>query len=91
MDTNAAIILLLADRQRDIEALRARVAELEQENAELREALTAPTEDGFTRLSNGRRVAPVEGGWVAADAGGWLTGTRATPEDWLTDPEGYTP
>lgn len=39
MDNNAAIILLLADRQREIEALRARVGELETESAQLAEAL----------------------------------------------------
>lgn len=30
MNNDTALILMLADRQRDIEALRARVAELEQ-------------------------------------------------------------
>ena len=33
MNNDTALILMLADRQRDIEALRARVAELEQEVA----------------------------------------------------------
>lgn len=37
MNTDSAILLMLADRQRDIESLRAEVARLEQENAELRE------------------------------------------------------
>lgn len=38
MNNDTALVLMLADRQRDIEALRARVAELEAEVAELREA-----------------------------------------------------
>lgn len=80
-----SLALLIAD-------LNAQVRALQQENAELREALTAPTEDGFTRLPNGRRVAQTDSGeWAGADGGGWLPGVRATPEDWLTDPEGYTP
>jgi len=37
MNNDTAIILMLADRQRDIETLRSRVAELEQEVAELRD------------------------------------------------------
>lgn len=36
MDNDTAIVLMLADRQRDIEALRAEVARLQQENADLR-------------------------------------------------------
>ena len=43
MNNDTAIVLMLADRQRDIEALRARVAELEQENAALREQTHAAT------------------------------------------------
>lgn len=35
MNNDTALILMLADRQRDIEGLRARVAELEQEVADL--------------------------------------------------------
>lgn len=37
MNNDTALVLMLADRQRDIEALRARIAELEQENGQLRE------------------------------------------------------
>lgn len=40
-------------------------------------------------LPNGRRVYAVDGGYVAADEGGWLEGARQTPQDWLTDPVGY--
>lgn len=36
MNNDTALVLLLADRQREIEALRAEVARLERENADLR-------------------------------------------------------
>lgn len=39
MNNDTALILMLADRQRDIEDLRTRVAELEQDNRQLSEAL----------------------------------------------------
>lgn len=39
MNNDTALILMLADRQRDIEALRAEVTRLQQENAELRAAV----------------------------------------------------
>lgn len=35
MNNDTATLLLLIDRQKEIEGLRARVAELEQENADL--------------------------------------------------------
>lgn len=44
MNNDTALVLMLADRQRDIEALRAEVARLQQENAELRAAATPPSE-----------------------------------------------
>lgn len=78
MNNDTAIVLMLADRQRDIEALRSRVSELERENA--------AAGGGFVTIANGRRVAQVPTGeWVAADDGGWLPGVRATPDDWLSD------
>lgn len=45
MNNDTALILMLADRQRDIEALRQRVSELEQANAELHQALASSTAD----------------------------------------------
>lgn len=76
MNNDTALILLLADRQREIEALRARVAELEPKA-------------GFTAIANGRQVAQVPTGeWVAADESGWLPGVRATAEAWLAAEEG---
>lgn len=41
MNNDTALVLMLADRQRDIEGLRQRVAELEQENAQLIEVVNA--------------------------------------------------
>lgn len=38
MNNDTAIVLMLADRQRDIEALRARVAELEAEVSRLQQS-----------------------------------------------------
>lgn len=80
MNNDTAIVLMLADRQRDIEALRAEVERLQQD---VRPALPDGA-DGWS-LPNGRRVYPaVDGGFAAADEGGWLDGTRSTVAAWAT-------